>query len=165
MSVLIRSGCRRDIPYIADIERAAEALFPEGLLPETGHVYDEHSLLSAVDSQLLHVAEVDTHVAGFAVSARLGDYLHLYEMSVHPDFGRRGLGRQLVEATLSSAGLQHFPGVTLTTFDHIAWNRPFYESCGFTRLADTDLTTELADLLCQENDAGFTHRVAMLARL
>lgn len=95
----------------------------------------------------------------------MGDYLHLQEMSVHPDFGGRGIGRGLIEATKTSARDRGLPGVTLTTFSHIPWNGPFYERCGFVTLTEAQLTPGLTKILQQENSAGFINRVAMLALL
>jgi predicted N-acetyltransferase YhbS len=159
--MIIRLGIPSDIPHLASIERAAELLFPDGLLPQQNQVQSQLALQTAEAANLLFVAEVDRAVVGFAVTRRLGAYLHLDEMSVHPDFGRRGIGRSLVSTVKKRAHQRGLPGVTLTTFDHIAWNRPFYESCGFMKLADTQLTSELEQLLHQELLDGFTHRVAM----
>lgn len=161
--MIIRLAISDDIPHLAAIERAAETLFPDGLLPQQGQIQSELALQTAEAANLLFVAEVDQAVVGFAVTRRLGAYLHLDELSVHPDFGRRGIGRSLVSTVKKRAYERGLPGVTLTTFDHIAWNRPFYESCGFTTLADSDLTSELTQILQQERINGYTHRVAMLS--
>lgn len=165
MPILIRPARFQDVQHLTTIERAAETLFPAGLLPETGQVVELDALETAVKAQNLHVAEVDGSVVGFALCDLLGGYLHLHEMSVHPHFGRRGIGRGLVEATKISAQKLGLPGVTLTTFSHIPWNRPFYERCGFSTLNGPQLSPELTKLLQQEDADGFTNRVAMLALL
>jgi len=153
------------VEHLPAIDRAAEVLFPEGLLPEHGDGLDVTALAVAVEAEQLLVADVDGHVVGFALSGVLGEYLHLYEMSVHPDFGRRGIGRRLVDATKAAAAACSLPGVTLTTFSHIPWNGPFYQRCGFQTLSKTQISLELKKILQQETEDGFTHRIAMLALL
>ncbi|XOV83691.1 MAG: GNAT family N-acetyltransferase [bacterium] len=165
MPTTIRPAHVKDVECLGAIERAAETLFPEGLLPKTGQTTDPDVFTVAVKSNHLLIAEVDETTVGFALHKVVGECLHLAEMSVHPDFGRRGIGRSLVETTLSSARDRGFPGVSLTTFSHIPWNRPFYERCGFTVLDRTELSAELDQILQEENAAGFSNRVAMLARL
>ena len=165
MPILIRPAQYQDVQHLAAIESAAELMFPAGVLPKVGQVVNTHVLESAVDAQHLHVAEVDGSVVGFALVDRLGDFLHLYEMSVHPDFGRRGIGRGLVETTKTSARNLGLPGVTLTTFSHIPWNGPFYKRCGFTELTTAQLSPVLTKILQQEVANGFSNRVAMLALL
>ncbi len=151
--------------YLPAIDRAAEVLFPDGILPEHGNGLDMMALASAVEAEQLLVADVDGHVVGFALSGVLDKYLHLYEMSVHPEFGRRGIGRRLVDATKAAAAACSLPGVTLTTFSHIPWNGPFYQRCGFQTLSETQINPELKNILQQEAEDGFTHRIAMRALL
>ncbi|MCR9261778.1 MAG: GNAT family N-acetyltransferase [Pseudomonadaceae bacterium] len=136
-------------------------MFPEGLLPEHSNGLDQEVLTAAVEAEQLIVADVDSQVVGFALTGMLDNYLHLYEMSVHPDFGRRGIGRKLVNATKAAAAASSLPGITLTTFSHIPWNAPFYQRCGFQILSETQISPELKKILQQEADDGFTHRVAM----
>lgn len=161
MCISIRSARHRDIAYLPAIDRAAEELFPEGLLPEHSNGLDQEVLTAAVEAEQLIVADVDSQVVGFALTGMLDNYLHLYEMSVHPDFGRRGIGRKLVNATKAAAAASSLPGITLTTFSHIPWNAPFYQRCGFQILSETQISPELKKILQQEADDGFTHRVAM----
>jgi GNAT superfamily N-acetyltransferase len=165
VSISIRTAQHRDIAYLPEIDRAAEVLFPEGLLPEHGHGLDMPALTAAVEAEQLLVADVDGHVVGFALSGVLGKDLHLYEMSVHPDFGRRGIGRSLISATKAVAAGCSLPGVTLTTFSHIPWNGPFYQRCGFQTLSGKQISPELNRILQQEAADGFTHRIAMRAPL
>jgi hypothetical protein len=87
--MIIRLGVCGDIGHLASIERAAGQLFPDGLLPEQSQIQSELTLQTAEAANLLFVAEVDQAVVGFAVTRRLGGYLHLDEMSVHPDFAWR----------------------------------------------------------------------------
>jgi GNAT superfamily N-acetyltransferase len=68
----------------------------------------------------------------------LGDGAHLEQLSVHPDHGRRGLGRALLRAGVEWAASRGYPRLTLTTFRDVPWNGPFYASEGFVELGPAD---------------------------
>lgn len=163
LTVEIRLATDQDIGHLAGIELAAGKLFPTGLLPNSNHTHPQADLLHALAVGLLVVATVDNTVAGFAVCRPLGGHLHLDEISVHPTFGRQGIGRRLVQHVLLSAGELQLQGTTLTTFIHIPWNAPFYTSCGFSTVDEEHLSSELAAILCAEASEGLIQRVAMRA--
>jgi GNAT superfamily N-acetyltransferase len=68
----------------------------------------------------------------------LGEGAHLEQLSVHPDHGRRGLGRALLRASLEWAAARSYPQLTLTTFRDVPWNGPFYASEGFVEVGPAD---------------------------
>ena len=90
-------------------------------------------------------------------------HIHLEELDVHPDHGRKGLGRKLVQTVLDWARDEGYPAVTLTTFIHLPWNAPFYETFGFVRLPESALSDGLRAELDWEVDQGLERekRVAM----
>lgn len=100
---------------------------------------------------------------GFALLVPLDEHIHLEELDVHPDHGRRGLGRQLVQAVVEWAREAGYPAITLTTFRHLAWNAPFYRRLGFADMDQAALTRGLRALLKHEADSGLdpAKRVAM----
>jgi GNAT superfamily N-acetyltransferase len=53
---------------------------------------------------------------------------YLEQLSVRTSAMRRGLGRRLLGHALAWAGERP---LWLTTYGHLPWNRPFYESAGF----------------------------------
>ena len=71
-------------------------------------------------------------------SIRSGDGAHLEQLSVHPEHGRRGLGRALLRAGLEWAAAHDYPELTLTTYRDVPWNGPFYASEGFVELGPAD---------------------------
>ena len=157
----IRPGTRDDVALLGDIERAAGRLFPAGRIPDPEHAHPLHLLEQAADSELLLIAEADGQVVGFGVCSLAGDRLHLDELSVHPDHGRRGYGRALVQRVIEMAASRGLEGVSLTTFADIPWNAPFYASMGFEPVPEEGLDQPLADALAAERAAGLTERVAM----
>lgn len=161
-SYQIRLAQTADLACLQDIERTAATLFPEGLLPDPNDAMPIEKLEKAKDSELLLVAALESAIAGFAMLEEHEGFLHLAELAVHPDLGRRGIGTQLVEAAIEQAVRRKLSGVTLTTFQDIPWNAPFYAKVGFRILQDSELSPMLRDILLQEESLGMNNRVAML---
>lgn len=72
---------------------------------------------------------------GFALTSERGGTLYLDQISVHPDHGRRGLGRSLMKRIEQDARDRGLKQVTLSTFREVAWNAPFYRSLGYREIA------------------------------
>ena len=158
----VRSGTVNDVPLLAAIELAAGRLFPPSRIPDPDHTYPVAELMRAANEGLLFVVEADGAVVGFATCSRTGDRLHLDEVSVHPEQGRRGYGRALVQRVIEAARERELVGVSLTTFADIAWNGPFYASMGFSEVAESEQDRVLIDALASERALGMTERVAMI---
>ena len=128
-----------DIPALISVDKAASALFePTGLLTPD-------ALADHVPSEVLEV-EIPLHnvfvarnqhdwAVGFALIRPRGTGLYLDQVSVHPDHGKRGLGRALVIRTLAEAEARKLPHVSLSTFRDLPWNGPFYASLGFREMS------------------------------
>ncbi len=124
----IRPATPSDLEVLGEIERAADQLFGEQASGENFETVDRDALITAMKDGLLFIAEQDAAVVGFAVSHERGSFLHLHQISVHPEFGRRGMGRGLVQSVIHACARRRLRGVTLTTFATIPWNGPFYRS-------------------------------------
>lgn len=68
----------------------------------------------------------------------VGEGAHLEQLSVHPEQGRRGIGRALLCAGIGWAEAAGYPELTLTTFRDVPWNGPFYASEGFVEVGPAD---------------------------
>ena len=159
---LVRTGTVTDVPLLAAIELAAGRLFPASRIPDPDHTYPVAELIRAADEGLLFVVEVDGAVVGFATCSRSGERLHLDEVSVHPDQGRRGYGRALVLRVIEEARERKQVGVSLTTFSDIAWNGPFYTAMGFLEMPESEQDATLREALAGERAFGMTNRIAMV---
>ncbi|MBA3471500.1 MAG: GNAT family N-acetyltransferase [Herpetosiphonaceae bacterium] len=99
-------------------------------------------------------ADAADQPVGFAIVRLHRDAVHLHELDVHPDHGRRGLGRRLVQAVGAWAQAQGLAALTLSTFRDIPWNGPLYARMGFVPLTDADLSPELREIRQHEAAAG-----------
>ena len=76
------------------------------------------------------------HPAVGFVSVRLvDDGAHVDQLSVLPANGRQGIGRALLERAVDWARDEGLADVTLTTFQDVPWNAPFYWTVGFEVVA------------------------------
>ncbi len=147
----IRAARAADIPAMVAADRAASALFrPTGLLSEAAlaeHVPAEVFEAAIAAGLVFAASHAQTgHVAGFALAQPTPPDLYLDQVSVDPDFGRRGLGRALVERVIEEARARRLAGVTLSTFRDVPFNGPFYRSMGFRELPRRKLTPFLREI-------------------
>jgi GNAT superfamily N-acetyltransferase len=154
-----------DLPALPAIELAAARLLvgqaPESVLAET----TSHEELQAAQG-LGHVwvALLSDQPVGFAhVKILEARHAHLEEIDVHPDHGRRGLGKQLVMAVCAWAAREGYESVTLTTFRGVPFNMPFYERLGFEVIPDTIVSPALRRVANDETRRGLdpSNRVVM----
>ena len=106
------------------------------------------------------------HPVGFALVEREGLQLHLEELDVHPQHGRRGIGGALVETVCAWARDCGYAEITLTTYRDIPWNGPFYAKLGFKVLGAAELTPALRVcevLWCSPRMTPLTGRANTLA--
>jgi predicted N-acetyltransferase YhbS len=100
------------------------------------------------------VAADGERVAGYILVDIVDGHAHIEQVSVHPEFGRRGIGRALVEIVVVWARGQGMPSVTLLTFREVPWNAPYYARLGFQPLNDSALEPELRRLREHERAMG-----------
>ncbi|MEC7289147.1 MAG: GNAT family N-acetyltransferase [Pseudomonadota bacterium] len=128
-----------DIPALISVDKAASALFaPTGLLTEEAladHVPAEVLETEIPLSNVFVARNQHDWAIGFALIRPRGTGLYLDQISVHPDHGKKGIGRALVIRTLAEAEARKLPHVSLSTFRDLAWNGPFYASLGFKELS------------------------------
>ena len=144
------------MPRIAPIELAAARLLvghaPDAVLEE---VTANEVLEAAQRDGRLWVALSDDVPVGFALVEMLEpDTVHLEEIDVHPDHGRRGLGTQLVRRVCQWAKTRGLGAVTLTTFRDVSWNMPFYARLGFEEVPADEFSPAIHETLDDEARRG-----------
>ncbi len=161
----IRPARVDDVPALAGVERAAATMFgPYGLAELFSETSEVAKLEAAArDGRLWVATSFDGTVVGFALAAVVGGVAHLDELDVHPDHGRRGVGRALIDTVIRWARAHGHRALTLNTMRDVPWNAPYYERLGFVILSDDALPPALAELRRLEVEHGLPgeRRVSM----
>jgi GNAT superfamily N-acetyltransferase len=155
-AVTVRLAVRADIPAIQAIEIAAGRLFAEiGMhdVAEDG-AHETAVLARYVAAGRAWIAETDGRVCGYALADVLDGAAHLEQVTVDPEWGRRGIGRRLIDAVVGWAKADGRSALTLLTFRDVAWNGPYYARLGFAELPDDRIGPELTALRRHEADLG-----------
>ncbi|WP_346295838.1 GNAT family N-acetyltransferase [Rhodopseudomonas sp. P1] len=166
--MLIRPATTADFDALRTIELAAfETLRAAGAVSGVPSASSEQQLQRYLDRGFLDVAcNHSGDAIGFCGGSIAGDFLHIGEMDVHPNWQRQGVGRALLTAALDKARAQRLDGATLTTDRFAPFNAPFYAIIGFRPLADDELPARLREILDEEAKIGLApaRRVAMMLR-
>ncbi|WP_018996685.1 GNAT family N-acetyltransferase [Hirschia maritima] len=95
----------------------------------------EEKLRQGLGDGLLWIsADERDNPIGFALCSHKQECLYLDQVSVLPEHGQRGLGRQLVFEAISAARDHDYKHITLSTFRDVPWNGKFYRSMGFKEI-------------------------------
>ena len=165
----IRSRLAADDPALVAIENRASELFRAygyGSVADAS-IPDVEALRATIAVKDVKVAVDDSsRPVGYAVFGAVGEFLHLGELSVDPQHGRRGLGSALVAEVIDAARRGNYDGVSLTTFRDVPFNAPFYRRLGFREAELMDATEALRTQFFAEVPAGIdpASRVLMIAR-
>ncbi|RMH64676.1 MAG: GNAT family N-acetyltransferase [Bacteroidetes bacterium] len=120
--------------------------------------------IGAGDVFMIHAP--DGPPLGFILVSARGGTLYLDQISVHPDYGRRGLGARLMQHVFHLARQRRLKHVTLSTFRHVPWNGPFYRRPGFRELARSEMADWMLDLeRIQARSLDITQRCFMVRRI
>lgn len=167
--IKIRLAVTDDAPLLPGIERSSGKAFRQ--IPHLAWIADDavqplERHCELIEQGTAWVAEAEPgKLVGFLSAERLGRSVHIWQMAVHADHQQQGSGRRLVETVKQWAAAAHLAPITLTTFRKIAWNEPFYRSCGFRTIGGA-LPGPLQHILDAEVAAGLpgTERCAMWLR-
>jgi ribosomal protein S18 acetylase RimI-like enzyme len=153
----IRAARIEDLATLAEIEQAAATLFRD--TPYAFLIDDESLSLEFVTEQFqaerVWVAVDDRDLpVGYAIAQDVDGDAYLKQIDVYPAYGRRGIGRKLVERVCLWAKHQNYHRILLSTFLDIEWNAPFYEKLGFQILPEIELTSGFQQIRLKEAEAG-----------
>lgn len=157
-SYKIRAAQIEDLLALAEIEQAAATLFCD--TPYAFLVDAEALPLDFVSQQFqagrvwVAVEDRDLSVVGYAIALDVEGNAYLQQIDVLPAYGRKGIGRQLVEQVCLWAKQQNYSRIFLSTFVDIEWNAPFYMKLGFQVMAEVDLPNGFQQIRRQEAEAG-----------
>ena len=153
-----RAAIPIEYPILTGIERIADEMFLKaGIVnlpaPAEPNVYG--------DALLVLVA--GTPPVGFIRVIELNGQPHLEQLSVHPHYGKKGVGSALLGAAIKRLGDSGYSTLTLMTFEDIKWNAPFYRKRGFRTVEE--VTPTISWLLRREQELGMDklgRRVALV---
>lgn len=157
MTYVITHATEEHLSALQEIELQAATLFsgldlPQSILEETTPLPEFRAAMAA--GHLWVALTAAGEPVGFAHAESHGATLHLEELDVRPAYGRRGIGRALVEAVCSCARAAGQKAVTLTTFRAVPWNAPFYARLGFCIVAPDALSEILLEVVAEEARRG-----------
>jgi hypothetical protein len=153
----IRIGSIADIDIIADIDRDACALWARAGLQldvqserAVARMERERWLTClAAGTVLIAVGSSGRDVGFAAVGMRDGEPF-LDQLSVRMGSMRQRIGTQLLFASVTGAKARGGQSLWLTTYNHLSWNRPYYERHGFVVVSPEQCGEELRDELSFE---------------
>lgn len=163
----IRLAETEDLSHLAGVERAAGQAFrglgmdavanDEPLAFDRLHAYQQagRAWVAGADGQ---------PPAAYLILDVIDGDAHIEQVSVHPDYARRGLGRRLIDEAEAWARRRVLPALTLTTFSEVPWNAPYYRRLGFVDLEDGELRPGLAGVRRHEAEAGLDARPRVAMR-
>ncbi|MFJ8629587.1 GNAT family N-acetyltransferase [Streptomyces sp. NPDC093568] len=153
----VRAAGAGDLPALRDIERAAGEPFRDiGMAWVAEHEPPAVEVLEEYRRAGRTWVAVDDgdHPVGYAVCEPVDGALHVEQVSVHPDFAHRRIGRGLLAHAADRARAEGLTGLTLTTFTEVPWNAPYYERLGFRVLREAELTPGLREIRAHERELG-----------
>ena len=156
--MVIRDAGAAELPVLQEIDVATGQMFRDIGMPEVAE-YDPWPLPDLEHSRaagLLWVIPGRRLRAGRVPDGQPGRRLPARRAAVRVDMGsaRRGLGRTLLEHAARRAAADGLPALTLTTFEHVPWNAPYYARLGFRILDDAEVTPGLRAIRRREAEIG-----------
>jgi len=85
------------------------------------------------------VDQADRPVA-YLIGDHVDGNVHIEQLTVDPDYARRGVGRSPLEHVADRARADRVAALTLTAFADVVWNAPYYLRCGFRVLHEREWT-------------------------
>lgn len=164
---VIRPARTDDLPMLRGIEAAAGEVFRDLGMDAVANddlpTIEELAKFLAMEGVLVTVDDNDRPVAYLLVEPLEG-WAHVEQVSVRPDHARQRLGSRLLDEADAWARQHDLAGLTLTTFEHVPWNAPYYRRLGFHTVEDADLSSGLRAIREAEAARGLDRwpRVAMM---
>ena len=165
--VAIRLGQASEVERMREIEIAAGAAFRDVGMDEIASdspMSDVALQAYVTGGRALVAVTEDGLVAGYLLLDTVDDAGHVEQVSVDPAFRGERIGQRLVDAAAEWTREQGHDRLTLTTFEDVPWNAPYYKRLGFGRVAEKDLSPGLRAVRRHEAELGLDRwpRTAMV---
>jgi GNAT superfamily N-acetyltransferase len=155
--VIIRVARLDELALLIEIERAAGASFRS--LGMDAVANDDPGSIGqlapyAQDGRAFVAADAADQPLGYLLLDVVDGAAHIEQVSVHPDYARREIGRALIERAENWARDRGLPALTLATYVEVPWNGPYYERLGFHYLTADEETPGLRSIREHEHQSG-----------
>lgn len=138
-AAVIRAPTAREIPALRRIERSAGAAFAAVGLPEVAAEEPPplvHLEAFRVGGRAWVACNAQDRPVAYLVALVLDGRAHVEQVSVAADHRGHGHGAALIDHLAGWAAGRGLAGLSLTTFQDVPWNAPYYVRLGFTVLAE-----------------------------
>jgi len=149
--VLIRRADPDEINVLTAIDDDAAMLFMQAGIdvdfpPDHEFLIHERFRLSltVTSGTALLATDHAREPVGFVALGWLDGGAYIEQLSVRMQAMRRGIGTLLLNAVSALAKANGGWTISLTTYGHLPWNRPFYERNGYTVVPETACGVEIA---------------------
>jgi GNAT superfamily N-acetyltransferase len=166
----IRPAGRDDLASLVEIEVAAGVGFRDlgmDAIADDDPGSVEGLAPYAERGRALVAVGTDDRPVGYLLLDVVDGAAHIEQVSVHPDYARKGIGRALIQRSSEWARDRGLDGLTLTAFRDVPWNGPYYERLGFAFLTANEETPGLRAIRECERERGLDRwpRACMRLRL
>jgi GNAT superfamily N-acetyltransferase len=173
MTYILRAAASHELDHAVAIDDAAGFLFGRAGLSidlSSDHpfvVAERDRWRSALAQGQLWFACQEVEPVGFSALGRAGELAYLEQLAVRPEHGRRRVGTMLLTAACDHAKQSGDSELWLTTYAHLAWNKPYYERQGFSVVPESHCSPELQAHLAEQRATlpAPEERVAMMRKL
>ena len=156
--ITVRIAQEADAEALPDIEQSAGEAYRG--IAELAWIADDDNQTAERHRELIAkgtcwvAVEHDGRPVAFLSAETQDDTLHIWELAVRIDRQRSGIGRALLETAIAGARERRLVALTLTTFQDVIWNGPFYQKLGFQVLDDAQAGERLRQILRREIEHG-----------
>lgn len=154
---MIRTARLDDLVVLQDIEVAAGEVFRglgmHEIADDAPPTVEELRVFQADGRAWVATDSADTPIA-YLLVVPVDSAAHIEQVSVHPKYSRRGLGRALIDVAAAWAHDHSLTALTLSTFAHVPWNAPYYQRLGFQIVSPDRLTAGLRRIREHETVLG-----------
>ncbi|WP_233225489.1 GNAT family N-acetyltransferase [Amycolatopsis sp. CA-126428] len=167
---MIRLARPDDLPALIDVEREAGGLFREvgmaAIADDDPGTVAELAVYQSAGRAWVSVDGDDRPVA-YLVAEVVDGCAHIEQVSVRPSHARRGVGSELIETLAGWARSRGLAALTLTTFETVPWNAPYYERLRFRVVPEAEIGAGLRSIRRAEAARGLDAwpRVALIRPL
>ncbi len=157
---MLRLARTDDLERLREIERAAGAAFrnigmeliadDEPMAIETLGSYQE-------DARAWVACVLIDIPVRYIIADEIDHTTHIEQVTVDPSHARKRLGSALIAEVDNWSIMRDLSSVTLTTFESVPWNAPFYARRVFHPVPSAEWTATIREIVAAEVDHGLHH--------